>query len=52
MLQIWQKKKKNITNVEKKQIIQSALRSPTAGNMMLYSIIEVEDQTIKEKFQK
>ena len=42
-------KKKNITNLEKEQIIHSALRSPTAGNMMLYSIIEVEDQAIKKK---
>jgi FMN reductase (NADPH)/FMN reductase [NAD(P)H] len=30
-------------------IIQAAMRSPTAGNMMLYSIIEVEDQALKEK---
>jgi FMN reductase (NADPH)/FMN reductase [NAD(P)H] len=30
-------------------IIRAAMRSPTAGNMMLYSIIEVTDQTIKDK---
>ena len=33
-------------------IINSAMRSPTAGNMMLYSILEVEDQRIKEKLVK
>lgn len=30
-------------------IIRSAMRAPTAGNMMLYSIIEIENQTIKDK---
>ncbi len=30
-------------------IIQAAMRSPTAGNMMLYSIIEVDDREVKEK---
>jgi nitroreductase len=30
-------------------IIQAAMRSPTAGNMMLYSILEIEDQTLKDK---
>lgn len=30
-------------------VIQAAMRSPTAGNMMLYSIIEVVDREIKEK---
>ena len=30
-------------------IIQAAMRSPTAGNMMLYSIIEVDDQAIKDQ---
>jgi nitroreductase len=33
-------------------IINSAMRAPTAGNMMLYSIIEIEDQAIKEKLAK
>ncbi len=33
-------------------IINSAMRAPTAGNMMLYSVIEIEDQTIKEKLAK
>ncbi|MFX0144583.1 MAG: nitroreductase family protein, partial [Candidatus Hodarchaeota archaeon] len=30
-------------------IIHSAMRAPTAGNMMFYSIIEVKDQKKKEK---
>jgi len=33
-------------------IINSAMRAPTAGNQMLYSIIEIEDQAIKEKLAK
>lgn len=33
-------------------IIHSAMRSPTAGNQMLYSIIEVEDQRLKERLVK
>lgn len=44
--------KKSISAIEKNTIINSAMRSPTAGNMMLYSIIEVADQTIKEKLVK
>lgn len=30
-------------------VIQAAMRSPTAGNMMLYSILEIEDQSLKAK---
>jgi nitroreductase len=33
----------------KDQILQAAMRAPTAGNMMLYSIIEVEDQALKDR---
>jgi len=33
-------------------IINAAMRSPTAGNMMLYSIIEIDDQSIKDKLVK
>ena len=33
-------------------IIHSAMRAPTAGNLMLYSIIEIQDQTIKQKLVK
>ena len=33
----------------KTQILQATLRAPTAGNMQLYSIIDVTDQRIKDK---
>jgi FMN reductase (NADPH)/FMN reductase [NAD(P)H] len=33
-------------------IINAAMRSPTAGNMMLYSIIEIDDQSIKDQLVK
>ncbi len=33
----------------KDQIFHAAFRAPTAGNMMLYSIIEVEDQLLKQQ---
>jgi nitroreductase len=31
------------------QILEATLRSPTAGNMMLYSIIQVIDPELKKK---
>jgi nitroreductase len=37
-----------ITEAERNAIIQAAMRAPTAGNMMLYSIIHVKDQESKE----
>jgi nitroreductase len=36
----------------KAQILQATLRAPTAGNMMLYSIIDVTDQHIKDTLAK
>ncbi len=33
----------------KSEILNATLRAPTAGNMMLYSIVEVSDQNIKNK---
>jgi FMN reductase (NADPH)/FMN reductase [NAD(P)H] len=33
----------------KEQVLHAAMRAPTAGNMMLYSIIEVTDQATKNK---
>jgi nitroreductase len=30
-------------------IIRAAMRAPTAGNMMLYSVIEVKDQALKDQ---
>lgn len=38
-----------VTPNEKETILQAAMRAPTAGNMMLYSIIEVEDQALKDR---
>jgi nitroreductase len=38
-----------ITREEKDLILHAAMRAPTAGNMMLYSIIEVEDQALKDR---
>ncbi len=37
-----------ITDAERKAILQAAMRAPTAGNMMLYSIIHIRDQKAKE----
>ena len=34
---------------EKQAILQAAMRAPTAGNMMLYSIIDVENQALKDR---
>ncbi|HDD25098.1 MAG TPA: nitroreductase [Chloroflexi bacterium] len=44
--------KREISTAVKDQIIAAALRAPTAGNMMLYSIIEVSDSSVKETLAK
>lgn len=38
-----------VTQEEKDAILQAAMCAPTAGNMMLYSIIEIEDQGLKDR---
>lgn len=38
-----------ITPQEKDLILRATLRAPTPGNMTLYSIIEVEDQALKDR---
>jgi len=38
-----------ISQEEREAILHAAFRAPTAGAMMLYSIIEVEDQALKER---
>jgi FMN reductase (NADPH) len=38
-----------LTRSEKDTILQAAMRAPTAGAMMLYTIIEVEEQSLKDK---
>lgn len=39
---------KPLTQDEKDAIVNAAFRAPTAGNLMMYSIIEVEDQKLKD----
>ncbi len=41
--------KKTIDRQTAETIIDAAIRSPTAGNMMLYSIIEIADQDLKDE---
>ena len=38
-----------ITDEEKSIVLEATLRAPTAGNMMLYSILEIENQDLKDK---
>ena len=38
-----------VGEAEKDIILTAAMRAPTAGNMMLYSIMEIDDQTIKDR---
>ena len=40
--------KKEISPEIKAQILQAAMRAPTAGNLMLYSILDITDQGIKD----
>ena len=44
--------KKAITPEVREELLRATLRAPTAGNLMLYSIIEVTDQHIKKKLVK
>lgn len=41
--------KKQISIKDKQTILEAAINAPTAGNMQLYSIIDVTDEKIKEK---
>ncbi len=43
---------KEVTRETKDKIIEATLRAATAGNMMLYSVIEVDDQDLKDKLAK
>ncbi len=38
-----------ITEQEKQAILHTAMRAPTGGNMMMYSILEIEDPAIKDR---
>ena len=44
--------KRGIEPEVREELLRATLRSPTAGNMMLYSIVEVTDQRIKNKLVK
>ncbi|MHA1242160.1 MAG: nitroreductase family protein, partial [Promethearchaeota archaeon] len=39
---------KTLSQDEIDTIIQGAMRAPTAGNLMMYSIIQVADKNLKE----
>ena len=41
-----------ITDEEKSIILDATLRAPTAGNMMLYSIVEIDSQDLKDKLSE
>lgn len=36
----------------RKQVLSAMLRAPTAGNMMLYSVLEIEDQRLKARLSE
>ena len=42
----------SISEDEKNLILQSTMRAPTAGNMMLYTILEITDQAIKDQLAR
>ncbi|NQU31235.1 MAG: nitroreductase family protein [Anaerolineae bacterium] len=44
--------KREIEEEVRAKILEATLRAPTAGNMMFYSILEVTDQSIKDKLVK
>ena len=43
---------KEISREAKEEILKAAMKAPTAGNMMLYSIIDVTDEKIKERLSE
>ncbi len=38
-----------ITEDEREAVLRAAMRAPTAGNLMLYSIVEIADQRLKDR---
>ena len=38
-----------ISAADRHAILHSAMRAPTAGNLMLYSILEIDDQALKDR---
>lgn len=45
-------KEKEVPEDIKNKILESTLRAPTAGNMVLYSILDIEDQKVKDTLVK
>ena len=43
---------KPIEEAEKKAILQAALQAPTAGNMALYTILDITDPAVKQALSK
>ena len=41
-----------ITSEEKSAILQAAVQAPTAGNQQLYTILDITDQSLKEKLSE
>ena len=41
-----------ITPEEREAILHAAMRAPTAGNLMLYSIIEIDDPALKQRLSE
>lgn len=37
-----------ITDEEKQTILHAVMRAPTAGNLMMYTVIDIEDQALKD----
>lgn len=44
--------KREITEEDKRLIFEAAVSAPTAGALMLYSIIQIEDESLKESLSK
>ena len=38
-----------IAREDRDAIVHAAMRAPTAGNLMLYSVLEIEDQAVKDR---
>jgi nitroreductase len=38
-----------LSDEEKQAVLHATMRAPTAGNLMLYSILEIEDQALKDR---
>src|SRR5690554_6426587 len=41
-----------ITETDQQTLLEATLRAPTAGNMMLYSVLKIEDQVMMDKLSK